>query len=112
MRDGVYAYNGCGMAERALGREALLQEVYIRLKTEKGSFPYDRELGSLLRSLPEAPAGEWNGLALSYAQEALLPMADVYVLHAESLPQGQPPASVEIELDVYGVREKVRINLT
>lgn len=107
MRSGVYSYNACGMPERAVGREALLQEAYIRLQMAKGSFPYEREMGSLLYRLPKFPEQEREALAYAYAQEALLPMADVQAVSALLA----EPSAVEIVLEIYGTREKVRINL-
>lgn len=110
MRDGVYERNSCGMAQPAAGREALLQEAYIRLQMEKGSFPYDRELGSLLLRLDEVPEGEQPQLAFSYAQAALAPLPDIHVLQAQIVPVGGV-RTAEITLDVYGEQEKVRIRL-
>jgi phage gp46-like protein len=47
----------------------------------KGSFPADPELGSELYKLAQARAGaDMERLALSYAQEALLPMPEVSVV--------------------------------
>ncbi len=111
MRESVYACNECGMAERARGREALLQEAFIRLKMRKGAFPYDGEMGSLLHTIGDAPPKECAELAFAYAREALIPLADVRVIGAEVLRADGLPDAVEVTLDAYGVREKVRIKL-
>lgn len=100
------------MPEPASGREALLQEAYIRLRAAKGSFPYDRELGSLLHRLPEFPAAEWDTLARAYAQEALLPLADVRVTGVRPIVAFKQLQAVEIALELYGAQEKVRIDLS
>lgn len=107
MREQVYSYNACGMPERAVGREALLQEAYIRLRMTKGSFPYDREMGSLLHRLMESPAAEREMMALAYAREALLPMAEVQAVDAHLAES----SAVEVELEIFGEREKVRVKL-
>lgn len=112
MRDSVYSPGACGMPEPATGREALLQEAYIRLKVNKGAFPYDREMGSLLYRLPSFPEAERDMLARSYSQEALLPLADVQVLGARLIYESKQLCAVEITLELYGAREKVRIDLS
>lgn len=95
------------MPECAVGREALLQEAYIRLRMTKGSFPYDREMGSLLHRLMESPAAEREMMALAYAREALLPMAEVRAVSAHLAES----SAVEVELEIFDAREKVRVKL-
>lgn len=75
--NGAVCANGLGLPETAEGLEALLQRVYNRLNTVRGSFPYDRELGSRIpeMTLSENTAEE----ALRFAQEALLSCPEVTV---------------------------------
>lgn len=64
--------NGMGCPATLSGQEAVLQQVYNRLNVIRGSFRYDRTLGS---RIPEMDIRAENAgvLALRYAQEALLP---------------------------------------
>ena len=111
MRESVYQTNGCGMAVAATGREALIQEAYIRLQMKKGAFVYGREIGSLFYRLREAPEKERVSLAFSYAQAALTPVRDVRVIRAELEPDGGTAQNALITLELYGQQEKVRVRL-
>lgn len=79
LENGKIRRNGLGLPETADGLAALLQRAYIRLNAVRGSFPYNRTLGSRIpqMALTEEHAAEQ---ALSFAREAL---ADCPALMAE-----------------------------
>lgn len=57
--------------------DTLKNEVYIRLRTPKGSWLFDAKLGSLLHTLQrEKDLSRIDLLAVQYAEEALQPMLD------------------------------------
>lgn len=60
------------------GYDELLQRVLIRLGVKKGSFVYDKNLGSRLYTL-KAGDGNLNEKALSLVREALLDIPEVLV---------------------------------
>lgn len=62
--------------------EELLQRAIIRLCVKKGSFIYDKELGSKLYTLSHN-ANDVKAEVLSYAREALLDMDSVTVNDVE-----------------------------
>ena len=71
LENGVIGQNGLGLPETVEGLDALLQRAYIRLNAVRGSFPYNRTLGSRI------PRMEMNGehaaeQALGFAREALM----------------------------------------
>ena len=74
--------NGLGFPKKLDGLEAELQRIYNRLNVVRGSFRYDRTLGSRIPMMQaDAPSAE--RLALRYAQEALLPCPAVTVTAVE-----------------------------
>lgn len=62
------------------GDRELIQRALMRLTIKKGSFGLDPGLGSELYRLASVRGGDLARVALSYAQEALLPMPEVSVL--------------------------------
>ena len=70
--------NGMGCPVMLDGLKATLQRVYNRLNVIRGSFRYDRTLGSRIPEM-DVRAENADRLALRYAQEALLPCPEVRV---------------------------------
>lgn len=70
--------NGMGCPVMLEGLNAVLQRVYNRLNVIRGSFRYDRTLGSRIPEM-DVRAEHADRLALRYAQEALLPCPDIRV---------------------------------
>ena len=74
--------NGLGFPKKLEGPEAELQRIYNRLNVVRGSFRYDRSLGSRIPTMQTGmPSAE--RVALRYAQEALLPCPAVTVTAVE-----------------------------
>lgn len=61
-----------GFLQQADGARESIQQAMIRLSVPQGSFALDKNLGSRLHTLPNAPKERQEELALEYAQEALL----------------------------------------
>jgi phage gp46-like protein len=79
---GDHARNSRGLPIKLTGDRELIQRALLRLCVRKGSFAEDPGLGSELYKLAQARAmgaADMERLALSYAQEALLPMPQVSV---------------------------------
>jgi phage gp46-like protein len=79
---GDHACNSRGVPVKLTGDRELIQRALLRLCVRKGSFAHDPALGSELYKLAQARAfgnPDIERLALSYAQEALLPMPQVSV---------------------------------
>jgi phage gp46-like protein len=79
---GDHARNSRGVPITLTGERELIQRALLRLCVRKGSFAPDPGLGSELYKLAQARAlagGDLERLALSYAQEALLPIPQVSV---------------------------------
>ena len=66
--DGDTELNKKGLPMEITGIDECIQQAFIRLTVKKGSFPYNRDLGSRLHTL--GPVAEKNQL-LAYAGEAL-----------------------------------------
>ena len=71
LENGVIRQNGLGLPETADGLDALLQRAYIRLNAVRGSFPYDRALGSRIPQMA-ITAEHAVEQALGFAREAHL----------------------------------------
>lgn len=79
---GCICDNGLGFPETLEGLDADLQQIYNRLNVVRGSFRYDRTLGSRIPKMNVfVPSAE--RVALRYAQEALLPCPAFSALEAQ-----------------------------
>lgn len=76
--NGDFLCNSRGTPIELAGYEELLQRVLIRLTVKKGSFVYDKSLGSRLYTL-KATDGKIKGRALALAREALIEVPEVTV---------------------------------
>lgn len=72
LHHGDHERNAQGFLQRADGARESIQQAMIRLSVPQGSFALDKNLGSRLHTLPNAPKERQEELALEYAQEALL----------------------------------------
>lgn len=82
LENGVIRQNGLGLPETADGLDALLQRAYIRLNAVRGSFPYDRALGSRIPQMA-VTAEHAAEQALGFAREALLGCTEITAERAE-----------------------------
>ena len=71
LHHGDHERNAQGFLQRADGARESIQQAMIRLSVPQGSFTLDKNLGSRLHTLPNAPKERQEELALEYAQEAL-----------------------------------------
>lgn len=78
LENGAVCANGLGLPETAEGLEATLQRVYNRLNAVRGSFLYDRSLGSRIPEM-DLSVEEAAENALRFAQEALLDCPEITV---------------------------------
>lgn len=78
LKNGDHARDARGLSISLDADGLLIQNAMIRLMVKKGSFPLNRELGSLLWRLPRDTAGA-NALVSGYVQEALGPLRGVQV---------------------------------
>lgn len=76
---GDHATDSRGIPITLTGERELIQRALLRLSIKKGSFPQDLSLGSELYKLREPRGGNRLRLALSYVQEALLPIPEITV---------------------------------
>lgn len=86
---GDHFLDGRGLPVTLTGSAELIQRALIRLSVRRGSFSLDPSLGSELHRLPGARLDIMERLALSYAQEALLPMAGVSVSQVQLTRSGR-----------------------
>ena len=93
------------------GYDELLQRVLIRLGVKKGSFVYDKNLGSRLYTL-KASSGNLNEKALSLVREGLLDVPDVLVegVHA-ALTNGGENLVLAVSLAVNNTQKDVVITI-
>ena len=80
LHHGDHERNAQGFLQRADGARESIQQAMIRLSVPQGSFALDKNLGSRLHTLPNAPKERQEELALEYAQEALLDLPAVRVV--------------------------------
>lgn len=84
LKDGQHLKNLQGYPVKITGRQRLAQSAFIRLTVPKGSFLYDKELGSRFFQLRASTnKDQLNRTALSYAQEAVFPIKQAKVDWAE-----------------------------
>ena len=79
LNHGDHAVDSRGIPIVIHGADELMQRALIRLGVRRGHFFDDPELGSELYRLPAADNETVNRLALSYVQEALLPLTGLRV---------------------------------
>lgn len=87
LKDGVYELGENGLPKKAGALEALLQNAAMRLVISKGSFIYDRELGSELYTL-DVYGEHAAEQAMAFANEALMDMPGVTANRAEITESG------------------------
>lgn len=71
LKDGDFKTDKNGLPYSVAEQDELLQQALIRLQVPRGSFRYDRTLGSMLYALTEL---DDDTRALTLAQEALKPL--------------------------------------
>ena len=76
---GDHAPDGRGLPAPVHGARELLQRALIRLCVKKGSFALDPGLGSELYRLPHVSGAALERAALSFVQEALVPLPQLSV---------------------------------
>lgn len=88
LEKGVYALHENGLPESNSPQEELLQNAALRLSIPKGSFPYGRQLGSMLHSFDRT--GEHaEEQAVSLANESLMDMPGVTAEQARFTADGR-----------------------
>jgi phage gp46-like protein len=102
LANGDHACNSRGVPIKLTGDRELIQRALLRLCVRKGSFEQDPALGSELYKLAQARIRngvDMERLALSYAQEALLPMPQVTVT-AVSFSKGGSTPELTVKLRI------------
>jgi phage gp46-like protein len=79
LQNGDHAVNPSGLPAAVTGTGEIIQRAMLRLGLRRGSFPYDRSLGSELHLLSREDSGAARRAAQSYVQEALLPLPGLRV---------------------------------
>lgn len=93
------------------GYDELLQRVLIRLGVKKGSFVYDKNLGSRLYTL-KASSGNLNEKALALVREALLDMPEVLVESVHTaLTNGGENLALNVALSINNTQKDVVITI-
>lgn len=96
------------------GREELEQQIMIRLRVRRGSFPYDKELGSRLYSMRLCPANGCEHLqtcADVMIREALRPIHGLFIVSTQARfnASGKLLVSVTAETNIYKITKEVQI---
>ena len=99
-----------GRLSSVSGEKELLQRALICLSTEKGSFSYDRELGSELHTLCNYERSKLDDLAYEFAVEALLGIEDISVKKAK-VSVADNIYNIEITLLLQGKKRSVKIEI-
>ena len=76
---GDHATDARGIPIPISGPEELVQRALLRLGIRRGSFEYDRSLGSELYRLSRDISSATRRAAQSYVQEALIPLPELMV---------------------------------
>ena len=71
LHHGDHERNAQGFLQRAGGARESIQQAMIRLSVPQGSFALDKNLGSRLHTLPNAPKERQEELALEYADRVI-----------------------------------------
>lgn len=83
LEDGDLVRKGLGDLQMVEGIEAKKQSMLIRLIVERGSFIYDENLGSRLKSLYREKPSRINRSADIYVREALEHEEDIEIINVE-----------------------------
>ncbi len=105
---GDFAKNSSGNMYFVEGMQETLQRCNILLQTKKGSFCYNKMLGSCLHLL-QTTDPNLQGNALLLVKEALLPLPQVTVNSVQAI-LDNGAVNLEIEIEAYG--EKGRLELS
>ena len=79
LKNGDHATDPCGVPIAITEAEEKIQRAILRLCIRRGSFVYDKTLGSELYKLNGNNSEDLNRTAQSYIQEALLPLPEIRV---------------------------------
>ena len=99
---GDHATDARGIPIPISGAEEITQRALLRLGIRRGSFEYDRSLGSELYRLSRDTSSATRRAAQSYVQEALIPLPELTVGDVDCKIDGERML-VSIELS-YGGR--------
>lgn len=113
LSEGDFLINSKGHPISIDGASELIQQALIRLSVKKGSFTYDKELGSNLYKLKTSYKNdtELKQAILIYAKEALEPMKNVKItgLSIEHQNDGE---NLEITFELTALTEQVQVEVT
>jgi len=76
---GDHATDARGIPIKVTDVDALVQRALLRLGIRRGSFAYDRDLGSELYRLSRDTSSATRRAASSYVQEALIPLPELII---------------------------------
>jgi len=76
---GDHATDARGIPVAITGAQELIQRALLRLGIRRGSFAYDRNLGSELYRLSHDTSSATHRAARSYVQEALIPLPELMI---------------------------------
>lgn len=102
LTNGDHGVDSRGLPRQIAGEELLVQQALIYLSVPKGSFPYDPTLGSELFRLQPDTEENLSRAALSYAQEALAPLAGIQATNAKAYWQTPEVLSLTFTLTLEG----------
>ena len=98
LKNGQHALSKSGLPIQISGAEKILQQISIRLAIRKGSFPYNKDLGSELYKLRTSTDEATQREAFSYVQEALRDMKDVEVISVKCSFVEQDTLAVKVSI--------------
>lgn len=104
LENGQHKPSDFGLTQRITGKELLLQRAYISLVVPKGSFPYNKELGSKLHTLSKSATPETSRLAAEYARQALVGLPEVQL--EEVVCSSPQPDVLKLDIIIKIGREK------
>ena len=108
--NGEFELDGRGMPYLLSGLSEIMQRVSLCLKIKKGSFPYDRELGSELHTLTESvqPLGETAALLV---KEAAAQIPQVKILDVEASFDSEKKLGLSVLLEFGGEQGRLEMKI-
>lgn len=96
--EGDHQRNEQGFPKTAQGDGEKIQQALIRMTVPRGSFPLDKELGSLLHTLGQASPKELESLAHQYIRQALSGMEGIEVTQTVCKNTAEGELAVQVTL--------------
>ena len=111
LQNGDYVPNGAGGLERVTGQEELLQRVLFRLVARRGTFPFQKTLGSRLWQLGRTSAAARQSAAKQYVAEALEEETGLHVEAVTLREKGGGVTDLTVEMTYKGQALSVTLEI-